>query len=54
MSSAAYNQEEIHMQLFEAVEKGDLNTLKTLLEPPLSVDVIVFLFSNLSLKMFMF
>ena len=33
--------EELHMQLFEAVERGDLNALKTLLEPPLTVDVIV-------------
>ena len=35
------SEEELHMQLFEAVEKGDINTLKLLVQPPVTVDVIV-------------
>ena len=35
------SEEELHMQLFEAVEKGDINTLKLLVQPPITVDVIV-------------
>lgn len=34
-------EEEIHQQLYDAMEKDDLNTLKTLLEPPLNVDTVV-------------
>jgi hypothetical protein len=34
-------QEDIHQLIYEAIEKGELNTLRTLLEPPLSVDTIV-------------
>lgn len=34
-------EEEIHQQLYDAMEKDDINTLKTLLEPPLNVDTIV-------------
>ena len=40
--------EEIHQQLYDAMEKDDINTLKTLLEPPLNVDTIVcFLFFSI-------
>jgi hypothetical protein len=35
-------EEEIHQQICEAIQRGDLNSLKTLLEPPLNVDSIVF------------
>lgn len=48
MSDRALSQEELHMQLFEACEKGDLGTLKALLEPPLTVDVIVCICSHIS------
>lgn len=36
--------QEIHQQLFSAVEKGDLNQLQSLLEPPLTVNTIVWIF----------
>ena len=44
--------EDIENQLFEACEKGDINALKVLLEPPYSVDTIVcnFLYFDLNLK----
>lgn len=35
------NETEINNQIYEAIEKGDLSTLKLLLEPPYSVDMIV-------------
>lgn len=38
--------EEQHQQLFETIEKGDLNFLKSLIEPPLTVNTVVFFFSN--------
>lgn len=33
--------EEVYQQLFEAVENGDVNTIKVLLVPPLNVDTRV-------------
>lgn len=33
--------EEGHQQIYDSIEKGDLNTLRTLLEPPLNVDSIL-------------
>lgn len=43
--------EEIHQQIYDAMEKDDLNTLKTLLEPPLGIDTIVcFLFFSINLS----
>ena len=33
--------EEVYQQLFEAVENGDVNGIKVLLEPPLNVDTRV-------------
>ena len=32
---------EQYQQLFEAVEKGDIPLLKSLIEPPITVDIIV-------------
>jgi hypothetical protein len=33
--------ESVEQQLYDAIEKGELNTLRTILEPPLNVDTIV-------------
>lgn len=41
-------EEEVHLQLFEAVERGDIVALKLLLEPPLTVNVIVLSFLNIA------
>ena len=38
------DESENHQQIYEAIEKGDVNSLKTLLEPPLTVDTIVCIF----------
>ena len=34
--------QELHQQLFEAVEKGDITQLKLLIEPPLTYDTVVY------------
>ena len=36
------SQEDVYQQLFDSIEHDDLTTLRTLLEPPLNVDTIVF------------
>jgi hypothetical protein len=33
--------ESVDQQIYDAIEKGELNTLRTILEPPLNVDTIV-------------
>lgn len=43
------DESENHQQIYDSIEKGDVTTLKTLLEPPMTVDTIVFFFSNLQL-----
>ena len=32
---------DIHQQIFDAIEKGDINQLKVLIEPPITVNTIV-------------
>lgn len=44
--------EELHMLLFESCEKGDLTSLKTLMDSSVPVDVIVFFYFNSSSAIF--
>ena len=39
--SETLSEEELYTQLFESCEKGDIANLKLLIEPPLTVDVVV-------------
>lgn len=32
---------DLHQQIFDAIEKGDINQLKVLIEPPATVNTIV-------------
>ena len=41
-------QQELYQQLFDVVEKGDLTNLKLLIEPPITVNTIVFSVFNSS------
>ena len=46
------NKEEIHQQIFDALERDDIHSLKILLEPPLNVDTIVLFYFLLLFSIF--